>query len=94
MYGNSITDEDRLKFLDYAYERGQRFWDTGTYTYIQAKRMPHGQEMDADSLKPTTTVTPKTSSESGSPRTLRNAKTYFSLPSSASRAHRHPPAIP
>lgn len=28
-YGNSLTDEEKLDFLDEAYKRGQRFWDTG-----------------------------------------------------------------
>ncbi|KAJ5806571.1 Aldo/keto reductase [Penicillium pulvis] len=27
-YGNSLSDEERLDFLDEAYKRGERFWDT------------------------------------------------------------------
>ncbi|KAJ5627947.1 Aldo/keto reductase [Penicillium lividum] len=27
-YGNSLSDTERLEFLDAAYERGERFWDT------------------------------------------------------------------
>lgn len=27
-YGAAASDEERLKFLDYVYESGQRFWDT------------------------------------------------------------------
>lgn len=29
VYGRPSGDEERLKFLDQAYERGERFWDTG-----------------------------------------------------------------
>jgi aryl-alcohol dehydrogenase-like predicted oxidoreductase len=29
VYGEPGSDEDRLRFLDAAYERGERFWDTG-----------------------------------------------------------------
>ena len=28
-YGMPAGDEERLTFLDNAYERGERFWDTG-----------------------------------------------------------------
>ena len=27
-YGSTESDEERLKFLDYVYASGQRFWDT------------------------------------------------------------------
>ncbi|KAJ5987248.1 Aldo/keto reductase [Penicillium sp. IBT 35674x] len=27
-YGNSLSEEEKLEFLDEAYKRGQRFWDT------------------------------------------------------------------
>lgn len=30
VYGDPGNDEERLAFLDAAYERGERFWDTGT----------------------------------------------------------------
>lgn len=29
VYGDPGSDEERLAFLDAAYERGERFWDTG-----------------------------------------------------------------
>lgn len=28
-YGTSLADAERLAFLDEAYKRGERFWDTG-----------------------------------------------------------------
>jgi aryl-alcohol dehydrogenase-like predicted oxidoreductase len=31
-YGMPAGDEERLSFLDKAYERGERFWDTGKST--------------------------------------------------------------
>lgn len=32
VYGEPGSDEERLAFLDAAYERGERFWDTGTFS--------------------------------------------------------------
>jgi aryl-alcohol dehydrogenase-like predicted oxidoreductase len=29
IYSTPAPDEERLKFLDAAYERGETFWDTG-----------------------------------------------------------------
>ena len=29
MYGSTLSDEEGMIFLDEAYKRGERFWDTG-----------------------------------------------------------------
>jgi hypothetical protein len=33
-YGSALSDEERFAFLDEAYKKGERFWDTG--------KRPHG----------------------------------------------------
>lgn len=55
-YGNSLSDEEKLEFLDEAYKRGQRFWDTG-----ESQHYADVKDNTEAVLKPTSMATQKTS---------------------------------
>lgn len=33
MYGHSLSENERFELLDEAYKRGERFWDTGKFSW-------------------------------------------------------------
>lgn len=53
-YGTTYSEEERLSFLDQAYEMREWFWDTGKRQQRYPKKRPANDE-----IKPTNTATRK-----------------------------------